>query len=294
MIHYISGIGGIMDKLLKKVAVITGSTRGLGLAFARAFAKEGASVVITSRQQQDVDEAVKLLKSEGANAAGITADVGDLAQMERLAKVAVETFGKLDIWINNAGSAGPYGPTLGFTPEAFKRVVDTNILGTYYGSRTAMKYFLNQKSGKLINLLGAGTKGPIAYQNAYASSKAWIKWFTMGLAKETKKSGVGVYAFNPGLVNTEFLTNIEVIQGYEKRLDIFPTIIRLIGKQPEEPAQKMVWIASSATDGKTGLEVNYGSSIKMALAFAGEGLRKLTGRKVETVKINMKVIPPAM
>lgn len=281
-----------MDKLLNKVAVITGSTRGLGIAFARAFAAEGAAVVITSRRSQDVAESVRILKSEGFKAEGTAADVTDLQQVERLAEFAAETFGKFDIWVNNAGVAGPYGPTVDVPVNAFEQVLDTNIMGTYYGSRTAMKHFIQRKSGKLINLLGHGWKAPVAYQNAYSSSKAWVRWFTLSLAKETEGTGVGVFAYNPGMVMTELLTNVDVIQGNEHRLKVFPTIIRLLAKPAELPAQKLVWLVSSATDGQTGKIVSYSSTGGTLATFAKEGLRKLMGRKVEPVDVKMKVIPP--
>ena len=145
---------GILDT---KVAVITGGTRGLGLAIAMAYAREGASVVIASRSSKSVEAAVQQLKDVGAKAAGIAIDVSDLAQVEDLANYAVSQFGRIDVWVNNAGTAGPYGATLGYTPEAFRQVLDTNITGVYNGSRTAMQVFLKQGSGKLTTSSGMAT-----------------------------------------------------------------------------------------------------------------------------------------
>lgn len=278
-----------MAVLAGKVAVITGGTRGLGLAIARAYAAEGAAVVVASRSQKSVDAAVSLLKAGGARASGLAIDVSDLAKVEALAKHAVQTFGRIDIWVNNAGIAGPYGPTLGFSPEVFNQVIQTNIVGVYNGSRTALKIFMGQKSGKLINVLGHGYNGPVPWQNAYASSKAWIRSFTMGLAKEiaeakelaeakeTAGSGVGVFAFNPGMVLTDLLTDVDVITGHEERLRRFPTIVRMWAKPPEVPAKKAVWLAGPATDGKTGLLVSLFSPWLM-----------LTG----ALKVLFKLTPP--
>ncbi|MEI2652469.1 MAG: SDR family NAD(P)-dependent oxidoreductase [Microthrixaceae bacterium] len=234
------------------MAVITGSSRGLGFAIAQAFAAAGAAVVIAARSQAAVEKAVGELVASGWRAAGFAADVSHRDQVEALAEHAVATFGRLDIWVNNAGVAGPYGPTLDTAPAAFEQVVNTNILGTYYGSHAAMRRFLDQGSGKLINLLGHGWKGPVPWQNAYSASKAWVRSFTLALAAETKESGVGVFAFNPGMVLTELLTDVEVIAGSEARLQRFPAIVRMWAKPPAVPAAKAVWIASSATDGKTG------------------------------------------
>lgn len=187
-------------KLLEgKTAVITGSSRGLGFAIAQAFAKEGAKVVLAARSEATLMQAVEQLTAQGFDAIGVVCDTSNLHNVESLASKAVSTFGRLDIWVNNAGVSGPYGTTISVSPERFKRVVDTNILGTYYGSYAAMGIFLAHGSGKLINLLGRGADGPVPFQTAYASSKAWVKSFTKSLAKEYVKSGVEVMAFNPGL-----------------------------------------------------------------------------------------------
>jgi len=114
-------------------------------------------VVIASRSSNSVEAAVQQLKDVGAKAAGIAIDVSDLAQVEDLANYAVSQFGRIDVWVNNAGTAGPYGATLGYTPEAFRQVLDTNITGVYNGSRTAMQVFLKQGSGKLTTSSGMAT-----------------------------------------------------------------------------------------------------------------------------------------
>jgi NAD(P)-dependent dehydrogenase (short-subunit alcohol dehydrogenase family) len=280
-----------MGILTDKVAVITGGTRGIGLAIARAYTREGAVVVLASRAQSAVDTAVQQITSAGGRAAGLAVDVADLQQVQGLAALALEQFGRLDVWVNNAGIAGPYGPTLDVDPAEFTRLVQTNILGTYYGSRTAMQHFTAQRSGKLINLLGRGHKGPLPWQNAYGSSKAWVRAFTRALAEETKDSGAGVFAFSPGMVLTDLLTDVEVIAGSEHRLNAFPTVVRMLARPAEIPARKAVWIASSATDGKTGLEISLSTPGSMLGQVLREGLR--TARKRPTpVSINVRTIPP--
>jgi len=280
---------GVLDG---KVAVITGGTRGLGLGIAEAFAQAGAAVVVESRSQASVDAAVQSIQAGGGRAAGMAVDVAELAQMTALAEYAVAQFGQLDIWVNNAGTAGPYGPTLGNTPKDFTQVIQTNILGVYHGSRAAMEYFVAQKRGKLINILGHGYNGPVPWQNAYASSKAWTRSFTKALADETKDSGVGVYAFNPGLVLTDLLTQVDVIAGSEDRLKNFPTVVRMWAKPPEVPAQKAVWIASPATDGKTGLLISLFSPAVMLGGASRELLRTVFRRPASGQDIKMRVIPP--
>ena len=281
---------GILDG---KVAVITGSTRGLGLAIAQAYAAEGAALVISSRSVADVEKTVDQFKSAGMQAAGMAVDVGELAQVQALSEFALKTFGKIDIWINNAGITGPYGPTAELQPGVFAGVVQTNIMGTYYGSVIALGVFKKQGGGKLINMLGMGYNKPAPWQNVYGSSKVWIRHFTKALAEEYKiNPAIGIYALNPGMVLTDLLTHFEVISGSESRLKVFPTIVRMWAKPGAVPARKAVWLASSATDGKTGVEGNVFSQWVMLSGALREGLRKLTGKKAPEGDIQMKVIDP--
>lgn len=241
------------DVLKDKVAVITGSSRGLGYAIAEVYAREGAKVVIASRTQKAVDEAVRKLRLNGAQAEGLACDVADIAQVEALAEHAIQTFGGINIWVNNAGLSAPYGPTAHVPSDDFLKVIQTNIIGTYNGSMVAMRHFIKQKSGKLINLLGRGDNGAIPMQNAYSSSKVWVRNFTKVLAKEYANSGVEVMGFNPGLVKTEMLSNVHAVSGYEDKMNPLRFIAMLWGNAADIPAEKALWLASSATDGRSGL-----------------------------------------
>jgi NAD(P)-dependent dehydrogenase (short-subunit alcohol dehydrogenase family) len=244
-----------MGILAGKVAVITGSSRGLGYAIAEVYAAEGAAVVLAARSSATLTQAIATLQSKGYRATGKVCDVSNQADLEALAELAVHEFGHLDIWVNNAGMGASYGPTLGVAVPAFEQVIKTNIFGTYYGSHAAMNYFIKQGSGKLINLLGRGDTQPVPFQNAYASSKSWVRSFTLALAKEYKDSGVGVFAFNPGLVLTDMLTQVSAVQGYGEAVKPLITVMHFWGQPAEIPAKKALWIASAATDGKTGLVV---------------------------------------
>ncbi len=281
---------GILDN---KVAVITGSSRGLGFGIAKRFSAKGASIIITSRSEKSVQQAVASLRQDGAKVAGIPCDVGDLESVERLRDFTVETFGTFDIWVNNAGLSGAYGPTAHLPIGDYVKVLHTNIHGTYYGSVIAMKHFVPQGSGKLINLLGRGDKGPVKYQNAYAPTKIWVRSFTLALAKEYKESGVGVFAFNPGLVESDMTQQVSAIKGYETLMQPLKTVMRMWGNPPEVPAEKALWLASSATDGKTGIEVQVLNFPRVVSGALGEGLRRLMGRNNNT-PLQIKVIPPAI
>ncbi len=281
-----------MGTLDGKIAVITGSTRGIGLAIAEAYAREGAAVVISSRTQAAVDATVQRLQEAGYRAAGLACDVSRPEQVSALAHLAVQTFGKVDIWFNNAGLETAYGPTMSYSAEDFTKVVQTNILGVYHGSRTALQLFLPQRSGKLINMVGKGYKGPAPYQNAYGASKAWVLSFTKALAQEYADSGVDILNFSPGMVITDMLTQFDVVQGHEHRLKAFPAVLRILGRKPDYPARKAVWAASSATDGKTGLLVN---SFSLGVVLQGlfkEIARLIARRPSDLPEIHMRSVPP--
>jgi glucose 1-dehydrogenase len=280
--------------LAGKVAVITGASRGLGKAIATLYAREGARVVLAGRTIKELEQNAAELRAEGSEAVACTCDVSDLKQVEALGRFAIDKYGGFDIWVNNAGIAGPYGATLDLSPEQFLSVLQTNMIGDYYGSVTAMRHFLGRRSGKLINILGAGSKKPAPNQNAYGSSKAWIRIFTLALAREYKDSGVGVFTLQPGLMETDLLTGIITFERYEKRLRGFmPFLIRAAGNKPEVPAGKALWLASRATDGKTGLELQVGSRLTFLYGFLREGLRNLLRLPRRNVELDIKIIPPA-
>lgn len=280
-----------MGKLDGKIAVITGSTRGLGLAIAKLYAADGAAVVISSRTASTVERVVAELQAAGFRASGLACDVGDRGQVEALAQHAIDTWGHFDIWVNNAGLSSPYGPTIEVPPAYFETVLSTNIHGTYYGSRIALLHFVARGSGKLINLLGRGDSKPVAFQNAYAASKAWIASFTASLAKENAKTqGIGIFAFNPGLVDTDMLRSPAAITGWEGRLNPLKTVIRLWANPPEVPAERALWLASAATDGKTGLVVKVLGPGRMLRGLLDEVGRRLTGRGVP-VELDVHSVP---
>lgn len=177
--------------------------------------------------------------------------------------------------------------------RAFSSSLKCAIKSTVHCRRASIlsSTFLPQKSGKLINVLGHGYKDPVPFQNAYGASKAWVLSFTKALAEEHKESWVGIYAFNPGMVLTDLLTNVDVMTGYEDRLKVFPTIVRMWGKPPAVPAAKAVWLASAATNGKTGLLANVFTTWVMLAGVLGEGVRRLLRRPAPPTAVKIRTIP---
>lgn len=237
-----------MDKppnvLAGRVAVVTGSSRGLGFAMARLLGRNGAFVVLASRSDADVAAAVDRLRAEGLQASGRRCDTSDLADVEALRDEAL-AHGTLDIWVNNAGTSGVYGPTASTPVDDFEKVVRTNILGTFHGSRVALPVFLAQRHGDLVNVYGQGDQGPVALQNAYASSKRWVRQFTETLRAETKGTGVRVHGMNPGLVITDMLGDITSQRGYEQRLGALQVVVGLWGQSADVAAEPLLRLVTS-------------------------------------------------
>jgi len=280
------------ELLQNKVAVITGSSRGLGLAIAQTYARAGAKIVVASRSQRSVDAAVEMLRQSGAQATGMACDVADIAQVEALAEHAIRSFGRIDIWVNNAGLSAPYGPTAHMPSGYFMNVVNTNIVGTYNGLVVALRKMAQQKSGKIINLLGRGDTGAVPFQNAYSSSKVWVRNFTQALAQEYKDSGIEIFGFNPGLVRTEMLSQPEAVAGLEGKLTPLRFVVLLWGNDADAPAQKALWLASPATDGKTGLMVTVlTTSFKFGRVFT-TGLRWLLRQPMEMMDLHVTSVQP--
>ncbi|SDC02190.1 Short-chain dehydrogenase [Raineyella antarctica] len=230
--------------LAGRVAVVTGSTRGLGLAMARLLGRRGATVVLAARSDVDVVDAEDELRAEGIEAYGRRCDTAEWADVEALRDEAL-AHGTLDIWVNNAGASGVYGPTASTPVDDFTRVVRTNILGTFHGSRAALPVFLGQGHGDLVNVYGQGDRGPVALQNAYASSKRWVRQFTETLQAETKGTGVRVHGLNPGLVMTDLLGKVSSQPGYETRLGGLQVVVGLWGQTPEVAARPLLGLVTS-------------------------------------------------
>lgn len=186
-----------------------------------------------------VAETVADLRAAGVRAGGRDTDVGDLAQVEALRDEAL-ALGGLDIWVNNAGAPGVYGPTHLVDPADFERVLAANVRGVFHGTRTALRVMLDQGSGHVVNVWGKGATKPVPLQNTYASSKAWNRMFTRAVRAEVAGTGVSVHGFDPGLVLTEMLGRVTVVEGLERRVQALPFVAGLWGQAPEAAAKPVL------------------------------------------------------
>jgi NAD(P)-dependent dehydrogenase (short-subunit alcohol dehydrogenase family) len=187
-------------QLSGKVAFITGGSRGIGLATARAMLGQGASVAITGTDQARLDGAVSSL---GAKALGIRADVRDYTQVERAISTAVSRFGGLDILVNNAG-VGVFRPVAETTVEEWRTVIDTNLSGVFHCCHAALPHLKSRGGGWIINISSLASKNAFVNGAAYCASKSALNSFSEALMQEVRYDGVRVAYVLPGSVNTGF------------------------------------------------------------------------------------------
>jgi 3-hydroxybutyrate dehydrogenase len=238
-------------KLRDKVAVVTGSARGIGWEIARAFADEGAIVAVCDLRQSDADAAVERLEVPRERAIGVQSDVSVERDVVALAERVGREFGRLDIWVNNAGFAWPRsGPSdleLADTPfEIWRQVVETNLGGAFLGSREAVRIMRRQGSGSIINISSnLGLKGQAqALRGPYCASKFGIEGLTEVLALENRAYGIRANTLNPGgPVATERIVKYPSFKG--KRL-LGPSVVRGCA----------VYLVSEEAAGVTGESVN--------------------------------------
>lgn len=190
----------------KETIVITGSTRGIGLGLVKEFLKQGHQVVINGRSSGKVEDRIRELKKLYADVIGVGGNVTSQATHEKLIEQAVSAFGKIDIWINNAGIPQPRKLFLELDNSDLKNVCDTNIYSLMLGTKTAANYLTGQGFGKIFNMEGFGSNGRTMHKlTLYGTSKNAVHYFTKSFAKEMRGSPVQVGSLSPGMVRTDLL-----------------------------------------------------------------------------------------
>ena len=189
--------------LAQQVVVITGAGSGIGRETARQFAHRGASVVLAARSGGALDSLVDEVERLGGRGLAVPTDVADYGQVEALAQRAVEAFGRIDTWVNNAGIS-TYGTVEQMTPEELRRVIEVNLLGEIYGMKAAVPHLKATGHGVLINVSSALGKRGVALQAAYCAAKHGVVGFAEALRLELRHEGsnVAVVDVLPSSINT--------------------------------------------------------------------------------------------
>lgn len=237
-----------MTRLAGKVAIVTGSSRGIGAAIARRLAADGASVVVNFRQGKDAaDAVVREIEEAGGQALAVQADMADLEQIEALIAAAVLEYGQLDILVNNAG-IGEMLPLETVTDAHFASVFTVNVRGVLFATQAAARHFGTQ-GGRIINISsGAATAAP-ASMSVYSASKAAVETLTRSHAAELGPLGVTVNAVAPGLTETDMLSAALTLEYRERTIGETP--LRRLG-QPEDIADVVAFLVSDEARWITG------------------------------------------
>ncbi len=251
---------GLFD-LKDKVAVVTGSSRGIGLAMASGLSEFGANVVLCGRKQEGIDAAVETIRAAGGNAAGIAAHMGKADDLQRLVETAVETFGGIDILVNNAATNPVFGPLIDNDDAAFDKIMEVNVKGPLNLAKHVHPHMVERGGGSIINVSSIGGLHPEPMLGLYSMSKASLISLTKVMAAEWGEQGIRVNALCPGLIKTQFS---QALWSNEKILNRAVSKIPLHRiAQPEELVGMTVYLASSASSFCTGavLTVDGGHTI---------------------------------
>lgn len=237
-------------KLQGKVAVITGGSRGIGEAIARAFGQAGASVVVASRKQAAVDEVAEELHKEGIEATAIEAHNGKMEDLKNLVEKTLNKYGRIDIIVNNAATNPAFGPVVNTESSAFDKIFEVNVKGMFELSKLAYPE-LKKNKGNIVNIGSVAGVRPDPMTGIYSVSKASVNSLTQVLAKDWGKDGIRVNAICPGLIKTKLS---EALWSNESILKQFLMTVPMkrIG-EPEEIASLALFLASDAASYCTGM-----------------------------------------
>ncbi len=225
------------------VVVITGASSGIGKATARLFAKKGAHLVLAARRENLLEELADECEELGSTAIAVDTDVSERDDVEELAARALKKFGRIDIWINNAG-VGSVGRFDEIPLEEHEQIIRTNLMGVIYGSAVALRHFRKRRTGTLINVASVEGKQAIAYHASYAASKHAIVGLDSALRQElrlNKDKDIAVCTVMPASINTPFFRHAANHTG--KKVVPVPPVY-----SPEQVASTILAVAINPED----------------------------------------------
>lgn len=243
-----------MATLSGKVAIVTGSSRGIGRAIAERLAQDGASVVINyARSADKAKEAIAGIEARGGQALALQADMSQVKDIRHLFQATVDHFGHLDILVNNAGLA-VYKPLAEVTEEEFDATFTLNARGTFFALQEAARRMAD--GGRIVSISTGGTVSASPTASFYAGSKAAVEQFTKALAKEIGGRGITVNVVSPGFTDTEMLANNP--QFKEKGAKMSP--LGRLG-QPADVADVVAFLVSEQARWLTGQNIQAGGGV---------------------------------
>jgi 3-oxoacyl-[acyl-carrier protein] reductase len=217
----------LMTNLKNKNALITGAGKGIGKAIAIALAKEGVNVILVSRTQLDVDQLAVKIENFGVKSLALTADVADINSINTAVEKALAEFKTIDILINNAGIAA-FGKFLELEPSEWEKIIQVNLMGTYYTTRAVLPNMIERQTGDIINISSTAGLNGNALTSAYSASKFAVLGLTDSLMQELRKHDIRVTALTPSTVATDMAKELNLTDGNPEKVMQSEDIAELI------------------------------------------------------------------
>lgn len=244
-------------RLENKVAIVTGASRGLGKGIAKKLAEEGAKVVIADILP--ADQAVAEIQAVGGTACSFTVNMTKQEEVVALVKFAVDTYGTLDIMVNNAG-INRDGMLHKMSKENWDLVIDINLNGTFYGTQEAIKYMRGKNYGRIINISSGSWLGNIGQAN-YAASKAGVVGLTKTAARENAKKGITCNAICPGFIETDMTLKLKEVNGGAAWDSMMARIPMGYAGKPSDVGNLVAFLASDEAAYITSEVINVGGGM---------------------------------
>ncbi|MGO1057881.1 SDR family NAD(P)-dependent oxidoreductase [Planococcus sp. FY231025] len=242
MVEYFTELKG-------KTVIVTGGSKGIGRDIARTFAELGANVAISGRGKEALDETLAELHSFNPNCIAVSGDLSDIQEVRRLVDTAAETFGRVDVLVNNAG-VNIAKPAMEVTEQDWDTVLDLNLKSAFFASQAAAKYMLEQGSGRIINIASQMAFVGYIKRAAYCSSKGGLVQMTKALAVEWAKAGINVNAVAPTFIETELTAKMFEDEAFKK--DVESRILLDGLSQPRDISGAVLYLASGLANFVTG------------------------------------------
>ncbi|HEY7741004.1 MAG TPA: SDR family oxidoreductase [Steroidobacteraceae bacterium] len=236
--------------LTGRVAFVTGASRGIGRAIARALARHGAVIVAASRKVEGCEAVAAEIRAAGGQATALACHIGEPEQISAALQEIDRRHGRLDILVNNAATNPYFGPALDMELSAYQKTVDVNIRGYFWTSVEAARRMVARGKGAIVNVASVNAFRPMDGQAVYSMTKAAIVNMTQALAREWARQGVRVNALVPGLVETRFAAAIHENERLRSAMERLVPMGRIA--QPEEMAGAVVYLVSDAASYTTG------------------------------------------
>ena len=244
-------------KLENKVAIITGSTRGIGRATAELFAKEGAKVVVAD--MAPADDTVAEIVAKGGTASAFAVNVSKQEEVHALVKYAIDTYGTLDIMVNNAG-INRDGMLHKMPVENWQMVIDVDLTGVFFGTQEALKHMRAQGSGRIINISSGSWLGNIGQAN-YAAAKAGVVGLTKTAARESARKGITCNVICPGFIETDMTLKLKEVNDGAAWDSMMQRIPMGYAGKPSDVGNMVAFLASDEAAYITSEVINVGGGM---------------------------------